>query len=96
MKYHVGDMVTLNTEVRPGGGKYILSREPQEDCPLGNGSFQIVSRDEVLQTYKIIIDDDMVGWTISEFHIQHQGVASAFKYKKFWDVTEEYIVRKSK
>jgi hypothetical protein len=94
MKYNVGDLVTCNTEVRKNGRKYILSRPPEEDSILGNGAFQIVSKDETLKSYKIIIDSDMVGWQISVFHVQHEKVPMAFVGKNFWDVTEEYILNK--
>lgn len=94
MKYRVGDMLVVNTEVRPNGRRYVLVREPTPEAELGHGVFQVVAKDEVMMTYKIILDDDMVGWQISQFHIEHERVPKAFKGKKFWDLHEDFIVSK--
>lgn len=97
MKYKIGDMIVCNTEKPPEGMKrLLLNREPSSDSVLGSGSFQIVAKDEFMETYKIIIDDDMVGWQIGEFHIEHEKVPAAFKGKKFYDIHESFVLRKDK
>ncbi len=96
MKYKVGDCVIVNTEKPINGQKRILIREPSPESILGSGVYQIVAKDDVLDTYKIIIDDDMLGWQISKFHVEHEGVPVAFKGKKFYDVHESFVIGEKK
>lgn len=96
MKYNVGDVVTCNTETPVNKQKRIVVKIPSVDSVLGSGHFQIVSKDETNQTYKVIIENDMLGWDISMFHIQHEKVPVAFNGKKFYDVPEIFILGKYK
>lgn len=92
-KYRAGDQVICNTEIRANGRKYILAREPDEFSQLNHGTFQIAckNRDE---TYSVVVPEDFVGWTIDEFKVRYQKTAAPFKGKKFFDVKEEFILRK--
>lgn len=92
MKYKIGDLIIVVTETRINGRRYIVTDKPAPKSKLLMGSFQIVAKNEVTQTYKIIIDDDMVGWQISQFHVDYENVAKAFNGKKFYDVVENCIV----
>ena len=94
MKYRVGDIVLCEVEVRASGHKYVLTRPPYDEKTVKLKEFQIIRCDPTFNTYTILIDEDIIGWTIGEFHVQHMGIAKAFKNKKFWDVTEDYIVKK--
>lgn len=96
LKYKIGDCVIVNTETPPNKQKRILTREPTPDTLLGSGSYQVVAKDELMKTYKIILDDDMLGWQISMFHIQHERVPVAFQGKKFYDVQETFVLGKHK
>lgn len=92
MKYKIGDRITCNTETPPGGQKRILMREPSPDSILGSGSYQVVAKNELMNTYKIIIDDDMVGWQVSTFHVEYERVPAAFKGRKFYDVHASFVI----
>lgn len=99
-KYVIGDKVVCAIEIRKGGYKYILTHESDPKLGLSEVSVQIVSihyaYDGACPEYRVIIPDDFVGWQISEFHVIHYKVPSKFIGKHFWDVTEDYIIRKSK
>ena len=71
MKYKVGDVVVCKTAILPSGLKRILIQEPQEDWKVGNGSFQIAAIHSLTESYSLIIEDDMLGWVVGEFQIQH-------------------------
>jgi hypothetical protein len=92
VKYKIGDRIKVNTEIPPGGQKRILIREPSPDSILGNGSYQVVAKNDIMQTYKIIIDDDMLGWYISAFHVEHEKVPVAFKGRKFYDIHLNFVL----
>lgn len=82
-------MVQCNVETRADGKKYVLTKDPISK-KLSSYWFQIVSTHNGL--YKIILPDDYAGWVIGKFHIEYEGVAAGFIGKKFWDVTDQFIV----
>ena len=92
MKYKIGDCILVNIETVPGKQKRVLVTEPLSTSVLSSESFQIVAKDEIMHTYKIIVGDDMLGWQISSFHIEHEGVAAAFRGKKFYDLHEQFVL----
>lgn len=94
MKYKVGDKVVVRVEVPKEGAKRVLIREPKPDSKIVEKTFTIVIKHELEQSYTIIIDDDMVGWYISVFHVKHNKVDEKYVGKKFYDVTEEFILKK--
>lgn len=96
MKYKVGDVIICNTEKPANGPKRILMREPSPESTLGSGAYQIVAKSETFGTYKIIIDEDMTGWQISSFHVEHEGVPAAFKGRRFYDVHENFVIGEKK
>lgn len=96
MKYKIGDCIIVNTETPLGRQKRIMIGIPSVDSVLGSGSYQIVAKDELMQTYKIILDDDMLGWQISQFHIEHEKVPVVFRGKKFYDIHENFVLGKDK
>ncbi|HLG27727.1 MAG TPA: hypothetical protein VI423_08075 [Paenisporosarcina sp.] len=95
MKYSIGDIVVCNTETRPNGSKRILICEPDESWILGSGAFQIAAKHDS-GAYSLIVDEGMIGWFVGEFHVRHQNFSAGFLNKKFYDVTEEHIVKKAK
>ena len=42
-------------------------------------------------SYMLLIDDDMVGWNVSDFHIIHMDVDEKYKGKRFYDVSESHF-----
>jgi hypothetical protein len=97
-KYKVKDLVNCQVETRINGTKAIVSKHlpPEELSKLEIKQFEIIAvqniyPDSTYHMYTIVIDDDMVGWMISEFHIRHQKVDIKFKNKRFWELTEEFI-----
>lgn len=95
MKYKVGDIVSCQVETRKSGTKAVVARHLEEPLPkLETKLFEIITINivaEDLYSYVILIADDMLGWTISEWHILHQKVDPKFKGKKFYELTEEFI-----
>lgn len=94
MKYKVGDQVVIRVEIPKEGHKRILIREPKPDSKIVEKICPIVIKHEIEQSYTIIIEDDIIGWYISKFHVKHNNVDEKYLNKKFYDVTEEFIVRK--
>lgn len=97
-KYKVKDKVVCQVELRSNNIKAIFSRHllPEETPKFENRQFEIISIQQTYpgsehNMYTIAIDDDMIGWEISAFHIEHQKVDPKFKGKKFWDLTEEFL-----
>lgn len=96
MNYKVGDTVPVTVELLDGRKRLLVARSPSKNSQLSVQQFQIVSIDTVMETYKIILDDDIVGWTITEFHIEYQKVPKVFKGKKFYDISEIHILPQKK
>lgn len=94
MKYKVGDKVVVKVEVPKKGWKRILIKEPRLNSEIISKTFPIATISEYLQTYTIIIDDDMLGWIIDGFHIVHCGVDRKFLGKKFYDIVDDLILKK--
>lgn len=94
MKYKVGDQVVVRVEISKQGPKRIVIREPKSDSKLIEKDFPIVIYHPVEQTYTLIVDDDITGWTISAFQVKHNKVDEKYIGKKFYDVTEDFILRK--
>lgn len=92
MKYHVGDLVKVVVETRKNNRRYIVIDMPVSDSKLITAVFQVVAKIELTQSYKIIVDDDITGWTISQFHIDHEGIPKAFNGKRFYDIPESAII----
>jgi hypothetical protein len=92
MKYKIGDKVSCQTETKANGSKKLLIGDPSQGSKVGKGTFLIVAKDEAFQTYKIIIDDDMIGWSISSWHISNMRLDNKLLGKKFYDVQEELII----
>lgn len=90
MKHHVGDLILC-----PVKDKRIINREIPEDEIVEKIQFQVISKSEKFDTYKILIPDDYVGWKIGLFHIEYENVAKAFLGKKFYDIAEVAVLNAS-
>lgn len=96
MKYSVGDQIICNVEIFKNGTKKLSVLAPKKDSEIETYYFTIVAVDENLELYKIIIPDDLVGWIISKFHIEHQHVDKEYYGKKFYDISESLTLGKAK
>lgn len=85
-------LVTCRIETRPNGRKYVLAREPDSKSILSHGEFEIIIVHSKLETYTIVLPDDFVGWVIDTFDLNHYHVDNKFFGKRFWDITEEFIL----
>lgn len=94
--YKVGDRVICSVENQKDGIKRILIKEPLKDSKVIKKEFVIVHSDEVTQFYTVIVDDDMVGWVISKWHIKYWDIDVKFLNKRFYDVPEILIEGKGK
>ncbi len=92
MKYKVGDLVSVNVEVDKNKKRRLSIREPQPDSKIEIMNFPIVATDPSMETYKIIIEQDMPGWDISRFHTKYQEVDEKYLGKRFYDITEALIL----
>lgn len=97
-KYKVKEQVMCRVETRANNTKAIFSRylTADENPKLEDRQFEVIAVKKFCpgseyHMYTIVIDDDMVGWEIGEFHIQYQKINSKFKGRKFWDLTEEFM-----
>jgi len=43
--------------------------------------------------YTILIDSNMLGWTINKFHIDFLDIDKKYLGKKFFDIDESFIVK---
>lgn len=91
MQYKIGDHVSVNVEYEKSGIKRILSRQPLKDSTVIAKLFPIVMLNHLEETYSIMIDDDMIGWFISKFHVENNGADKKLIGKKFYDVTDDMI-----
>lgn len=94
MKYKIGDQVVVQIEIPKEGAKRILVRDPKPDSKIVEKVCPIVMKNEIEQSYSIITDDDIIGWVINSFHIKYNHVNEKYLNKKFYDVTEAFILRK--
>lgn len=93
MKYKIKTRVVVKVEVPFSGNSKILTKEPAVDSKVIEKEFIIVAVNEQCQLYTIIIDDNMNGWIISQFHIKHCNVNPKYLGKKFYDITEPYVLK---
>jgi hypothetical protein len=87
MKYKIGDKLRLKIYKN----KLYLKKEKLNKNEYIEDDFLIVSINAKLQYYTVIIHDNMIGWTINDFHIIYLGVPNKFMGKKFFDVFESQI-----
>lgn len=92
MKYKVGDWVLCEVETSLDNKRKLYLANLKKDSKLEKLSFPIVAIDKNMQTYKIIIEYDMTGWEINHFHIRHQNVDKKSLGKRFYDITETFIL----
>lgn len=92
MKYSVGDVIDCDVEILENGKKKICTPETSDEAKIELMSFEIVYVDEIMKTYKIIIDDNMSGWIIGKFAVKYEEVDEKFLGKKFYDLPESWVI----
>lgn len=96
MKYKVGDWVICDVETFSNNKRKLLLTTPKKDSTIEQLSFPIVAVDKSMETYKLVIDYDMTGWEISQFHIKYQNVDKKYLGKRFYDITEALVIDSGK
>jgi hypothetical protein len=97
--FKVGQIVKCQVETRKSGKKAIFARAllPEEEMPkLEEKEFEIIAIEHIkgenpYDIYSIVIDEDMIGWRIGAFKIEHEGVNIKHNGKKFFDITETFF-----
>jgi hypothetical protein len=90
--YRRGDQVVCEVETRLGDRKYVVIRDYDPPRPTTKQTFTVIHYDETLEEYWILIPEDMVGWTISNWHVMYVGINKAHLNKKYWTVQEQFIL----
>lgn len=83
----------VKVELQKSGVKRILMKEPLGDSKIIEKAFHIAIVHPREQTYSIIIDDDIIGWTIGKFHVEHNHVDKSLVGKRFYDVNDDMIIK---
>ena len=91
MRYKVGEVVQVAVEILNGSKRLLGLRDPAEGSVLEIRDCPIVAINESQGTYKLILDDDVLGWVISKFHVRYEHVDEKYLGKNFYDVSESYI-----
>jgi hypothetical protein len=85
-KFKVGQTINLPTAFR---GKYKRVHYPEsEQDQVEVFKFDIIGKNDSYSEYLILLDPDMLGYSISDFHILHSEVDEKHKGSKFWYVSE--------
>ena len=90
-KYKVGQSINCEIEIRKDKSKR-FALNPLEDSEFITQSFEIIGMNKQFNTYKILIDDDIVGWYLSQWHVKYEDIDEKFVGKKFYDIDENYII----
>lgn len=99
MKYKIGNKVVCQVGTRSSGRKYVFAKTLLKGDPipkLEQKVFEIIAIDPVQESYMILVDDDMLGWNIGEWHIIYRNIDPKFKNKKFYELMEEFIIKAGK
>lgn len=84
MKHKLGDLVSCKVEEKNGQKRISVDKGEEK-------KFEIILVDKLRSLYTIAIDDDMVGWTVSQWHVKNAKIDEKFVGKKFYDITEDFI-----
>lgn len=87
MKYKVGDKLKLKIYKN----KLYLKKEKLNKDQYLEEDFLIISINQKLQYYTVLVHDYMVGWNINQFHILNCDVDPKFFGKRFYDVFESQL-----
>lgn len=84
-----GQSVKIKTAVINKRKKLVPS-DYKGDCEVKN--FTVIRTPlENDPYYMIVVEDDMTGWIVTDFHIIHMEVDKKYRGKKFFDVSEIYF-----
>lgn len=97
MSYKVGETVSCLVYTYRGRRKFFLGEDPK-DLTIEKMSFEIISINRMSQEcpeklYMLLVPEDMPGWQIGQWRVDHQKVDPKFLNKKFYEVGEYYLNR---
>lgn len=100
MTYKVGDCVVCEVETTKNNNKKVIIHNGEISSEIEEANFTIIKayfpfEGAKQKTYMILLPNDYVGWVVSQFHVKYMDVAACFLDQKFWEVTEEFILRKA-
>ena len=85
-KFKIGQEVKLPTA---NIGKYKRVHYPENDQDqVELNEFRVIGKNDSYSEYLVLLYSDMLGYTVSDFHILHSEVAEKHKGCKFWFVSE--------
>jgi len=94
IKRKKGDFVKIKTAVLKNKEKVVFADYDGEHQVK---EFQIVAvtkwHPELPNYYIILIDDDMIGWTLSIYHVNNNDIEEQYVGKKFYEISEEFIIK---
>lgn len=97
MAYKVGHRVDCLFYIEKGRKKLFFGEMPT-DKKLDKVSCEILSinpigRDCDEKLYMLLVPNDFVGWMITKFRVERQGVDKKYLNHKFYEVNEYYLNR---
>jgi hypothetical protein len=91
--HKIGSSVNIKVS-NSNGRRKVLPKESEDSSEVK--SFEIIAKyflhKEMSPYYMVLIDTDMVGWTVSSSHVMYYDIDPKFLGSKFYDVTEEFII----
>lgn len=91
--FKIGSSVNIKVS-NTDGRKKVLPKDSENFFEIK--SFQIIGKyflhKEMNPYYMVLIEPDMVGWTVSSSHVMYYDIDPKFLGSKFYDVTEDFVV----
>jgi hypothetical protein len=89
-----GDIVKVKTAIINNKEKLVFS---DYDGDFQFKLFEIAARTkwhpDLPYYYIILIEDHMIGWTISKSHVQNNDVDEFHIGRKFYEISEDFIIK---
>jgi ribosomal protein S19 len=82
----VGDKINCEVVTLPSGARKIVTKPEDREYPITNQKFKILKVDTVNSLYSVAVDDDMIGWSLSEWHQLYWDIGKEYNGKKYFDV----------
>lgn len=76
------------------GRKKVVPKNFEEECEIR--SFEIIGsyrlHKEMEPYYMVVVDSDMIGWTVSKSHMLYYDLNEKYLNHRFYDVNEDFFV----
>ena len=89
-KFEIGQTVKLPTATKGKYKRVYYPEHEQDQVEINN--FTIIGKNDSYLEYLVLLDPDMLGYVVSEFHILNSEVNSKYKNNKFWYVTYHTLI----